>query len=160
MKTVKTKMDIAAIKALVNYSMRSLYIIYPILAALVLFVSIQDGDIIFGGTFAVILCFFMWFIPFIQVSAQKKSRLVGDNIVNEFNFADNGDIKLVTVRDGKELSTANFNKEDIRKVKESKTYVFLYISKIQAFVIKKSDCDLETLLFIQGNYGKKKTAVI
>ena len=68
MKTVKTKMDVKAIKALVNYQLRLLYILYPICAAIVLFGNIQSyfetkepNVFIFGATFAVMLCFFMWF---------------------------------------------------------------------------------------------------
>lgn len=68
----------------------------------------------------------------------KSIKFAGDNVFNIFTFNDNGDVYIETTLSGEKFSELNLKSSDIHKFVVTKEYIFMFISKLQAFVINKA----------------------
>ena len=73
-----------------------------------------------------------------EVKKKKyKSNLVGDGVINVLRCSEDG-FDETTLRAGNQIGFTALKYEDLQKVEQTKDYMFLYISKVQAFIVDKN----------------------
>jgi hypothetical protein len=159
--TIKSKNDISATKALIQYNLRKLKIILPVFGLLFAALGVADF-IIEGEIFMFFLCAFggiiialsPFVIPLLIVKQVAKNKFIGGNIINEYTFTDTGDLRIETTRDGAQFGVLYLKRSDIIKFAETGEYLFIHISGQQAFIIKKEDAGETAVQYIKGLYTK------
>lgn len=98
-------------------------------------------DIYLGVAFIVISVIF----PFIYLKAYNreinkkkyKSAMVGDDVNNLMEFTEDGFTEK-TYRGEEQVGVTSLKYSDLFKVVDYKDYLFVYISKVQAFIVDKN----------------------
>ncbi len=105
---------------------------------------------IFTATFILGLVFF------IMLRTNSK-KLIENNYVNDFTFEDDA-FNVTTHKNGEVISTRKIYYKEVSKIKESDLYLFIYVDRTAAFVVKKQDASKEDFNEVLNliNNGMKK----
>ena len=90
-----------------------------------------------GGVFEIIYIFFMPSI--MDKKSMKNNPYASDETINEFTFDDDGKLYISITKNGTVLANQTLMRNNITKIKETQEYLFLYLNRIQAFIISKSE---------------------
>lgn len=157
--TIKSKNDIKASLALQRYLLKKAFIMFLVIELFFIVLAIVDLSLLDVAIyyFFFVLLFFPALLLFSK-KALKKNKFVGDNVINEFTF---GEMNLTvrSTRDDAELGNVNLDRGDIKKIKETKKYIFLFLTSNQAYAINKTGLtaqEIETINGFKLNFGAKK----
>lgn len=101
--------------------------------------------------------FLFFAIPFsvgivVLVGINKTNKRILNNKSineNEFEFHENH-VDVVTIRDGEIIGNAKLFYKDLHNVKETKNYVFIFISNVAALPIDKNNLSQNQLIILRG----------
>lgn len=145
--TIKTEINEDAQRALTKRIQRiylALIVISSIglLAYVVFSVIFIDADYLeYLLLFAIPFGFSLIFYITINTNIKKMEE---NKFVNEYEF-ENEYFNVKTSRDGDEIGTQKIYYKDIVKIKEDNEYIFIYINRTNAYIVKKANASLENL---------------
>lgn len=142
-------------------------IMFPVAFILLGLIFILDKDYIFGGTFCVcgVIMPIVWNVVFRSALKKNKQAFMSGKTSNGADFYSDYFTEK-TFRGEEQIGAMNVKYTDVVKVVDYKEYFFVYVSKIQAVIIKKDgfivgDADKFLDFIALKNIkivGKKKTA--
>ncbi len=150
MAIIETKIDNAAQKALSKKTMIT-YLVMLIIGSIGLFSYMVFASIYINKYLYILLIFAIpfsiGFVCYITLNSSIKD-ISKCQFTNKYEF-DKNFFNVITIKEGNEIGKQKINYKDIYKVKETKEYIFIYINKLDAYIIKKSNTDNNTIINIK-----------
>lgn len=106
-----------------------------ILSLLAFTFDMIGGGIFFGVASIIILA--LWFLLPIIVKKKFKKNTFAKNTSVVYKFNEDKTINIVTTRNDEKLSEINLKQPDIIKIKETKQFLLIFVSKHLAYYINK-----------------------
>lgn len=142
---VESKFTSEANIAFQRYHSRKIMLLFYLVCPIV-FVALgvmtilgEERDLISGITLivcGVLLPFLLYFIYNSQIKKNKQA-FMGNDTLSVIEFSDEGVVER-TFRGEEQVGVTSVKYSDLFKVCEDKKYYYVYISKIQAFIIDKN----------------------
>lgn len=137
---VKTQPDYDTILNITRLRFWNRRTIFCVICLTILSLLALAFNIIIGGIFLasiVIIILLLWFSLPIIVKNKFKKNTYGKNIMTIYTFNKNKTLNIETMRNNIVISKLYLTQTDIIKIKETKDFLLIFVSKHQAYYINK-----------------------